>query len=168
MNFKVNDIFENRSKSGHCRHATFIVKESNQKLYLVNTYWGAMKATPDFSAFMCNYTEVTPELNLDGFTHKGNLSEFTKSPSTSYLYANEDVIHLPVGGGSEETWIRTNAKPQQSEVVATHNYLVESLENQIKSIQSELAQLRAMNLECMEPKQIEELIYFTTRNNRRH
>jgi hypothetical protein len=123
---KDGDVFQYNTKGQNwCRHGIAVMRSTESGRLIKDTYWGINDAT--------DYGVLRRE-DIGEVVVIGNIHDFETS---QYIYdaedfADEDRFHLPMGGGSAQTWVRKGAKRSPELVGQRLRYQMEKAWHEIE------------------------------------
>jgi hypothetical protein len=135
---KPNMVFR-YAGSSWCRHGLAITKMQGDYLIATDTYWRDPNMDPvSLSA-------------LESAEYLGNLDEFQKSSREECeRFEDGDSIFIPIGGGSEQNWLRKSAKPSREKSLVQIAYKIERAESTIRMAKWDLEQLQKEQAKWLE------------------
>jgi predicted glycosyltransferase len=112
---KKYDIFRysfKKEETQWCRHGILVAHYKKDGVWMLNdTYWG--KFAPDSSYGWHREDEVR-----DRIKYFGNVKHIREiSSREANHYEDKDILHIPIGGGSEGWFVRTSAKANISYMI---------------------------------------------------
>jgi hypothetical protein len=136
--FKEGQIWRSNNPEHHgwCRHGLMrIESKDNGELYAVDTYWGK------YSGERRTYK---PEVIASDLEFVIDLTECRKSHKDEYeRYAVADRAYIPMGGGSEQYFVRIEAKPDSTLVRDQLEAKAKNLRGDIEWNTRQLAEIEA-------------------------
>lgn len=150
MAFEAGDLYTYTPSDRWCRHGLAIILSDGKPF---DTYWVGFNLDPfgrEHGALWHEdyVSQLTPENRIC------NVSELRKSyREEAMLYLDSDTVYLPVGGGSEQWYIKSVAKPDAPKSIEYKTYKMERaissashetrkaerLREEIEAIQNQLA-----------------------------
>jgi hypothetical protein len=118
------------SSGAWCRHGLAIIQDRGYGLFGTDTYW----RDPSMDGVSLEKLAEAEFL--------GCLDDFRKTDRDECdRYDDCDVIHVPIGGISEQWWVRKDAKPNKQRHLRQLDWKIEDLRSHIKFSERRLAEL---------------------------
>jgi len=123
MGFKAGDVVRYADGSLWCIHGIAVVHESGGEMWATDTYWNDREST-------------VPLDRLEGKELLGIFLPFRRSVSYPYQYedySDTDKFYIPIGGGSSQSWVRTNTHQTLKKLALRLRYELQKAHDKVQS-----------------------------------